>query len=93
MTIDTLDSVERAAKTSPAEAFEVMAARIRHNAESPFGGAIVIVPPVNGGDTIDILTLDSTITPGDFYAMLMSRLQGIISELDARSRQQTQRGW
>jgi hypothetical protein len=83
-----MDSVEREKKVHPADAFETMALTIRHNEGGSFGGAIVIVPPDGGGVPIEILTLDRTITPGDFYAMLMSRLQGIISELDVRSRQQ-----
>ncbi|HSV26177.1 MAG TPA: hypothetical protein VLJ17_24525 [Xanthobacteraceae bacterium] len=88
MTIDTLDSVERAEKQNPAIPFETMALTIRHNEGASFGGAIVIVPPDGAGHPIEILVLDSTITPGDFYAMLTSRIQGVVSELDAKARQQ-----
>ena len=36
-----------------------MAAMIELNADVVFGGAVVIIPPENGGEPIELLILDS----------------------------------
>ena len=70
--------------SSPAVAFEVMAARIRDNAAHPFGGAFVIVAP--DGTSQDLLLLDSRQAAAQFWALLQSRVQIAIAENDNASR-------
>lgn len=88
MATDPMTGAEIVAKKSPADAFEEMARRIRHNSDSPFGGAVVIVPPEGGGDVVNVLLLDATTRVADFWSMLSSRIQSEVAEIDAKQQQQ-----
>lgn len=60
-----------------------MADRIDLNADtSTFGGAIVIIPPEQGGNSIELLLLDSQGDPGQFWSVVTHRVQTAITELD-----------
>ena len=48
--------------------FDAMAARIRHNGTDSFGGAFVLVPPLNAGQPVELLTL-ADINPGNFWML------------------------
>lgn len=49
-----------------AKRFETMAARIRLNGSDNFGGAFLLVPPLNAGTPVELLTL-SDINAGNFW--------------------------
>jgi hypothetical protein len=53
-----------------------------------FGGVAVIVPPQDGGESIEVLILDPKKNLAQFYSMIQTRLQIDTVELDARARQQ-----
>lgn len=60
-----------------------MAARIDHNAEtSTFGGAVVIIPPDQGGEPVEILILDSQGDAAQFWSIVTHRVQTAITVLD-----------
>ena len=62
--------------------FRVMADKIDHNVGSSFGGAAVIVPPLNGGAPLDILILDSTADPAQFWSTVLTRAQIVLKALE-----------
>lgn len=65
-----------------------MADRIVHNAEtSTFGGAVVIIPPDQGGDPIEILILDSQGDSAQFWGTVTHRVKAAIDQLDALQKQ------
>lgn len=57
---------------SPSAKFRAMADRIDKNADSGFGGAICIVPP-DGGETIELLILEATDNPAQFWGIIQAR--------------------
>jgi hypothetical protein len=73
-------------KNNAAERFRAMAAMIELNAEVVFGGAVVIIPPVEGGSPIEILTLDNQADVIQFYATIQARITRNVTELEAKSR-------
>ena len=81
------DLVEKP-KNDVANRFRVMADRIDHNAESNFGGAVVIYPPPNGGEAIELLLLDLQADPGQFWQTLDFRIKLKMAELDDKRRNQ-----
>jgi hypothetical protein len=76
-------------ENTAAKAFQDMADRIRHNAGQSFGGAFVVIPPVNnGGDPLETLILDSKQDPAQFWTLLKVKCDLAIGELDQRARNQ-----
>lgn len=72
--------------------FRQMAERIDHNAASRFAGAVVIVPPTaeqggHGGEPIEILMLDPTGNPAQFWGTLKTRVDTMLAELQQREQQ------
>src|SRR5580704_7076810 len=64
--------------------FTAMAARIEHNADAIFGGAVVIVPPVNGGDKIEYLSLNASADPVLFWSTVKSQIEMTLEKLTAK---------
>lgn len=56
-----------------AKQFDEMAARIRLNGDANFGGAFLLVPPVNAGTAVQVLTL-ATNNPGHFWMMVKAHV-------------------
>jgi hypothetical protein len=71
--------------TDTSEPFTKMAERVKHNADSTFGGAVVMVPP---GDSkpIELLMLDAGADEGQFWATVLTRIQTAMAETDAKKR-------
>ena len=67
--------------------FSDMADRVIRNAGESFGGAFVVVPPADGGDTLSALVLDTKQDPAQFWQMLLTKCQMMIATLDAQQRQ------
>lgn len=83
--VDETQSINRA----PVELslpFTRMADRLNHNADDPFGGCFVIIPPRDGGDAIETLILDGQQDPAQFWIMLKTKCDMQIARLDERSR-------
>jgi hypothetical protein len=79
--------VEQAPFEAP-ERFKAMAADIEHNGPSKFGGAVVIIPPANGGEAIELLMLDLKADPAQFWATIKTRIEIKLAELDESRRSQ-----
>ena len=75
-------------KNEAAERFTAMAAAIEHNAGATFGGAVVIIPPPNGGEPIELLILDLKADPAQFWSTIKTRIEIKLAELDERQRSQ-----
>ena len=71
-----------------AQRFTAMAAAIEHNAGATFGGAVVIIPPTNGGEPIELLILDLKADPAQFWSTIKTRIEIKLAELDERQRSQ-----
>lgn len=76
-------------KNEAAERFKAMAAAIEHNAQATFGGAVVIIPPVNGGNPIELLMLDLQADPAQFWSTIRTRIDIKLSEISDQQRNQT----
>jgi hypothetical protein len=81
-------------EATPATKFREMADRIDHNVDSRFAGAVVIIPPTAeqggyGGDPIEILMLDPSGNPAQFWSTLKTRVEITLAELQERERAQT----
>jgi len=50
-----------------------MTASLILNKDGNFGGALVIVPPVGGGDPIETLILDNNQSPAQFWATIETK--------------------
>lgn len=66
--------------------FAEMAQAIEHNAGQAFGGAAVIVPPANSGETVSVLMLDSRGDAAQFWSTIQTRIQVILRDLEERQR-------
>ncbi len=73
-------------ETDQAKTFRRMADRIDHNADATFAGAAVIVPPAEGGETVEMLILDSSQSAAQFWGALAAKCQIEISQLDDKNR-------
>lgn len=71
-----------------AKIFTAMAEKLRLNGDTQFGGAFVIVPPVNGGDPIQTLILDAAQDPAQFWSIVKTKADIMLGSLDERTRQQ-----
>lgn len=69
------------AETPAAAIFRKMAARLDHNADAVFAGAAVIVPPAEGGDTVEMLILDSSQSAVQFWGNLAAKCEIELSKL------------
>ncbi len=72
---------------SPSHRLCRMAEHINRNAGATFGGAVVIIPPDQGGEPVEILILDSQGDPGQFWSIVTHRVQAAITALDAQRNQ------
>ena len=72
-----------------AQRFTAMAAAIEHNAGATFGGAVVIIPPPNGGEPIELLILDLKADPAQFWSTIRTRIDIKLAELDENRRTTT----
>jgi len=54
--------------------FTTMATAIEHNADSPFGGAAVIIPP-GMTQAIELFQMGANIDEGQFWATLLTSIQ------------------
>ena len=79
-------------KNEAADRFTAMAAAIEHNASATFGGAVVIIPPINGGEPIELLILDLKADPAQFWSTIRTRIDIKLSELDQVQRKQASFG-
>lgn len=68
------------------EPFFRMCERVKHNADSKFGGAVVIVPPTGAADAIELLMLDAQGDQAQFWSTIMSRIQVVIQNLQEKER-------
>ena len=75
-------------KNDVAGRFRIMADRIDHNADSNFGGAVVIYPPANGGEAVELLLLDLQADPAQFWQTIDFRIKLKLAELDDKRRNQ-----
>jgi hypothetical protein len=66
--------------------FRAMADRIERNEGEVFAGAVVIIPPADGGDPVEILQLDSKPSPSEFWALIKYKADAAIHELSNNSR-------
>lgn len=79
-------------KNDAAERFKAMAAAIEHNGDATFGGAVVIIPPPNGGEAIELLILDLKADPAQFWSTIRTRIDIKLAELDQIQRKQASFG-
>ena len=70
------------------ERFRVMADLIDRNVNSTFGGAVVIIPPPEGGDPIEMLMLDVTADAGQFWSTIKTRIEIKLNQMDEKARAQ-----
>jgi len=76
-------------RNEAAERFTAMAASIEHNPIATFGGAVVIMPPLNGGEPIELLILDLKADPAQFWSTIRTRIDIKLAELDETRRNTT----
>ena len=72
---------DKAATLAAALAFQRMTDRINKNRDADFGGAVVIFPPENGGDPVDMLMFTKQ-APAAFWILLKTMVEARIVELD-----------
>lgn len=77
---------------SASDRFRKMAERLDHNAEDGFGGCFLIVPPVDGGEVIETLILDSKQDATQYWILLKSKCEMEIARLDGANRNQSAYG-
>jgi hypothetical protein len=76
-------------KNEASARFRAMADAIDHNAATQtFGGAVVIIPPVNAGEPIEMLVLDLKADPAQFWSTIKTRIEIKLAELDEQQRKQ-----
>ena len=72
--------------TDNSQSFTKMAERIQHNTDSTFGGAVVIIPPGQNGEPIELLMLDAQGDPAQFWSTILTRIQMQMSKLQDAER-------
>lgn len=72
-----------------AKLFTAMAEKMQLNGENQFGGAFVVVPPVNGGAPIQTLILDAAQDPAQFWGILKVKCDIMLATIDDRARAQS----
>ncbi len=79
-------SVDVALKAlTPAEILRLWAEKIEKNASEDFSGVFVIIPPV--GETISALFIDPEQDLGTFFAVVKSKLEAAIDDVNNKQRQ------
>lgn len=74
---------------TPDEPFTRMADLIQRNGfNSDFGGAFVVVPPGEGSEPLSTYVLDPKQDPAQFWALLQTKAQLALDEIDQKRRQQ-----
>lgn len=71
---------------SNAKPFTDMAQRIEHNTDATFGGAVVIIPPKNAGEQIELLMLDSAGDAAQFWSTIKTRIDLVLDKLRDQER-------
>jgi hypothetical protein len=71
---------------SAAERFVQMHELLLRNEGSTFGGAVVIVPPKNAGDQVELLMLDAQGDPAQFWSTIQTRIAIILDKLKDQER-------
>lgn len=66
--------------------FTKMAGRIDLNAEQGFGGAVIIVPPGEDAQPIELLILNNSGDPGLFLATVQTMIGIRLQELDDKAK-------
>ncbi len=69
-----------------ADRFRAMADRIEKNDSEVFAGAVVIVPPKDGGDPVEILQLDANPSPSEFWGLIKYKSDAAMHEISNASR-------
>jgi hypothetical protein len=72
-----------------ADKFRAMADRIEKNDPEVFAGAVVIVPPKDGGEPVEILQLDGKPSPSEFWGLIRYKSDAAVAELNNQSRMQS----
>ena len=73
-----------------ADRFRAMADRIEKTVTpSDFGGAVVIIPPSDGGDPVEILQIDPKPSPSEFWGLIRYKSDAAVAELNNQSRMQS----
>lgn len=67
--------------------FREMADRIDHNPVAEFAGAAVIVPPPNGGATLEVMILDKIPDAAQFWSAVLTRSKLILDDLEREKQQ------
>lgn len=71
---------------SCAKCFSRMSERVLHNQDATFGGAVVIVPPKNAGEQIELLMLDAQGDPAQFWSTIQTRIAIVLDKLKEQER-------
>lgn len=66
--------------------FLEMAAKIKLNGVDAFGGAFVIVPPVNGGSSLEMLVIDNQANPAIFWSTLKTQAELMLGSIEQSMR-------
>lgn len=74
-------------KSEASARYRLMADRLDHNADSPFGGSCVIIPPPGGGDPIEFILLDLSSDPAQFWATITTKVTLAVNKLNAQQQQ------
>jgi len=78
---------EEGPKENPIAArFRAMADRIERNEGEVFAGAVVIIPPVDGGDAVEIIQFDAKPSPGEFWGLIKYKADAAIHDLQNNTR-------
>ena len=78
------DTSRQADRPKTSDLFRRMAEQIDKNAGSHFGGSFLIVPPT--GDPVEVLILNSTRDPSQFWGMLDATVKFALANLDEQAR-------
>lgn len=69
-----------------ADRFRKMADRIERNADEPFGGVMLVIPPGDEPSVIELLKLDPTPDATSFWAELKGRCDEAVHDLSSAAR-------
>ena len=72
---------------TPSENFRLWADKIEKNAADDFSGAFLIVPP--NGEPISGLLIDAEKNMGTFFAVVKSKLEAAIDQINEAQRRST----
>lgn len=73
--------------------FRSIADRLETNASVEFGGAFLVIPPTNGGDPIDGITVTSTPNPVVFWSSLEGQIELAINTYKSAQQSKGRNGW